>query len=228
MTLHLIPGIGGTADMYRDYRFPFPVRAHDYLRPPSLETSFAEYAQRFAETRGIVPGDSIVGMSLGGLMACEIAKHLPIRKLVLVSSGTRAEHIAPWLRRLSPLSRRVPFRWLQKAMVPTGLFGEIRQRTLRMFKASDPDFLVWGCLHAPRWDGLDEHPDLTQIHGAWDPVFPPHRQRGRLHHVLPRAGHIALLRQHRQINALLVEALAADCVAKGHENKGEQHDQEVR
>lgn len=208
MTLHLIPGIGGTADMFRDYRFPFPVRAHDYPRPPSADWSFADYARCQAATQGIEAGDVLVGMSLGGLMACEIAKQLPIRKLVLVSSGTRAEHIAPWLRWLSPLSPHVPFRWLQRVTVPVGTFGEVRQRTLRMFKASDPDFLAWGCLNAPRWEGLDHHPDLTQIHGAWDPVFPPRLQRGRLHHLLPHAGHITLLRQHREINALLLEHLA--------------------
>ena len=207
MTLHFIPGIGGTADMFRDYPFPFPARAHDYPRPPSSECSFADYARFMIATQGIAAGDVLVGMSLGGMMACEIAKHLPIRKLVLVSSGTQAQHIAPWLRRLSPLSPHVPFRWLQRLTVPVGLFGEVRQRTLRMFKASDPDFLVWGCLNAPRWDGVQGQPDLTQIHGAWDPVFPPRLQRGRLHHVLPRAGHIMLLRQHREIRALLLREL---------------------
>ncbi len=207
MTIHLLPGIGGTADMFRDYRFPFPVRKPEYLRPPARDCSFADYARFFAAQHGIVAGDTLVGMSLGGLMACEIAKHLPIRKLVLISSGTRAEHLHPLLRRLAFLSPRVPFRLLQRITVPVGIFGAVRRRTLEMFKASDPEFLTWGCLHAPRWEGLDRHPDLTQIHGAWDPVFPPQRQRGRIQHLLPRAGHITLLRQHREINALLLELL---------------------
>lgn len=208
MTIHLIPGIGGTADMFRDYRFPFPVRKLEYPRPPARDCTFGEYAQFFAKRHGIAPGDALVGMSLGGLTACEIAKHLPIRKLVLVSSGTHGEHIHPVLRRLSVLSPFVPFRLLQRIAVPVGIFGSVRRRTLEMFKASDAAFLAWACRQAPCWEGLAEHPDLTQIHGAWDPVFPPRLQAGRIHHLIPRAGHITLMRQFREINPLLVELLS--------------------
>lgn len=209
MNFHLIPGIGGTADMFRDYHFPFPARKPEYFKPPFPQCTFAEYAGLFIARHGIQPGDALVGMSLGGLLACEISKQVPIRKLVLVSSGTRAEHIHPLLRRASVLAPCVPFRLLQRAAIPTGVFGAVRRRTLVMFKASDPDFLTWGCVHAPRWDGLEHHPNLTQIHGAWDLVFPPRLQRGRIHHLIPRGGHITLLRQHREINALLVKLLTA-------------------
>ncbi len=208
MRIHLIPGIGGTADMFRDYRFPFPVQTLEFLPPPAKDCDFTAYARFFAERHGIAAGDALVGMSLGGLMACEVAKQMLIRKLVLVSSGTRAEHINGLLRRMSLLSPHVPFALLQRLTVPVGLFGSVRRRTLAMFKASDAAFLRWACWNAPRWEGLKEHPDLIQIHGGWDPVFPPRLQAGRLHHLLPRAGHITLMRQVPEINALLVELLA--------------------
>ncbi len=207
MTIHFIPGIGGTADMFRDYHFPFPVRKLEYLQPPASDCTFGEYARFFAGHHGIEPGDALVGMSLGGLTACEISKHLPIRKLVLVSSGTRGEHIHPLLRRLSVVSPLVPFRLLQRVTMPVGIFGAVRRRTLEMFKASDAAFLTWACRHAPRWEGLEGHADLTQIHGAWDPVFPVRLQPGRIHHLIPRAGHITLMRQFLEINPLLVELL---------------------
>lgn len=205
MTIHLIPGIGGTSDMFRDYRFPFPVRCLDYLRPPSQGTSFADYAHLFVAHHQIESGDCLVGMSMGGMLACEISKILAIRKLILISSGTRPEHINPLLRSLSVFAPTVPFRWFQRIIRPTPLFGPTRQRALAMFKASDPHFLNWSCYHAAHWAGLDHHPDLTQIHGSWDPVFPITRQRPQ--HVIPRGDHIVLLRRPEIINPILIDLL---------------------
>jgi len=74
-----------------------------------------------------------------------------------------------------------------------------------MLKASDPDLLNWSCFHAAHWEGLDTHPDLTQIHGSWDPVFPIRKQRPQ--HVLPRGYHIVLLRRPHIINPILTELL---------------------
>jgi len=206
MTTHLLPGIGGTADMYSDYSFPLPVRRLDYLRPPSLRTSFADYAKLFASHYQIQPGDCVVGMSMGGMLACEISKSIPLRKLVLISSGTHPYHVHPLLRQLAPLAPLVPFGWIQRLTYPTHLFGTVRHRALRMFKASDPLFLRWSCYHATRWDGLASHSDLTRIHGSWDPVFPLAKQQPE--HILPHGGHIVLLRRPDLIQPLLIQLLA--------------------
>jgi pimeloyl-ACP methyl ester carboxylesterase len=202
--VHLIPGIGGTQDMWRDYRFPFPARRLEYFAPPSLETSFEEYAALFAARHGIEPGDTIIGMSLGGLLGGEISRQLALRQLILVSSGTSPRHISPLLRSLDFLGQRVPFRLMQRLVIPTGIFGPVRRRTFEMFKASDPLFLNWACARAARWPGLPEdHPvPVRKIHGAWDPVFPLRRQRVDI--AIPRAGHITLLRQPEIINPVLI------------------------
>lgn len=205
MTIHLIPGIGGTSDMFRDYHFPFPVQRLDYFSPPSQNTSFADYARQFAARHQIEAGDCLVGMSMGGMLACEISKTIPICKLILISSGTRPEHINPLLRRFSVLAPAVPFAWFQRIARPSPLFGSVRQHAVAMFKASDPNFLSWSCYHAARWDGLDSHSDLTQIHGSWDPVFPLRKQRPQ--HVLPRGDHIVLLRRPHIINLILTDLL---------------------
>jgi len=208
MTIHLLPGIGGTSDLFLDYQFPFPVRRLDFIRPPSLDTSFADYARLMAFHHRIEAGDTIVGMSLGGLLACEISKQVSLSKLILVSSGTQRHHIAASLRSLAFAAPFVPFQFMQSVIPPTGLLGPVRRRALEMFKASDPNFINWGCIHAPTWSGLDHHPDLTQIHGTWDPVFPYALQRHKIHHPISRGGHIAIMRQYQPINDLLIDLLS--------------------
>jgi pimeloyl-ACP methyl ester carboxylesterase len=211
MTVHLLPGIGGTEDLFRDYHFPFPVRRLGFITPDSLDTSFESYAQTFAHHHQIAPGDALIGMSLGGMIAAEISKHLPVRKVILISSGTQSHHIHPLLRTLSPTARYLPFRHLQRLARPTSLFGPIRAHMLQMFRDSDPHFITWACLQARTWTGLNHHPDLFQIHGTWDPVFPFARQADRIHCPLPKGDHIIALRQRPLINRLLIEELAPHC-----------------
>jgi len=208
MTVHLLPGIGGTQDLFRDYAFPFPVRCLGFIRPPSTKISFEAYSKAFAEHHQIAPGDSLVGMSLGGMIACEISKHLPIRKLILISSGTQSHHIHPGLRLLSPAAPLIPFGLIQKLTYPTTLFGSIRLHMLQMFRQSDPHFIAWACLRAPSWTGLPSHPDLIQIHGTRDPVFPFSRQIDRIQCPVPNGDHIIALRQRPVINQLLIAHLS--------------------
>jgi pimeloyl-ACP methyl ester carboxylesterase len=208
MTVHLLPGIGGTEDLFRDYDFPFPIRRLGFIPPDSIDASFENYAQAFANHHQIAPGDTLIGMSLGGMIAAEISKHLPIRKLILVSSGTQSHHIHPALRAISPIARFLPFKHLQSLAYPTSLFGPIRVHMLEMFRNSDPRFIAWACLQARTWTGLKHHPDLFQIHGTRDPVFPFNRQASQIHHPIPNGDHIIALRQRPLINRILIEQLS--------------------
>lgn len=203
--IFLIPGIGGTAELFSDYRFPVPFLAVDYPRPKTLEMSIRQYAQQLVEHCGIRPGDALVGMSLGGMMACEISKVVEIDQLILISSGTCKEHINPVLRRLGFLGPHMPFSWLQKLPIPAA--SRLRRRMIQMFREADPVFLNWACSCAPHWEGLENHPRLTQIHGEWDPVFPFCYQRDRIHYRLQRAAHLAVLVQQKEVQQILCRLL---------------------
>jgi pimeloyl-ACP methyl ester carboxylesterase len=208
---YLIPGTGGTSELFSDYRFPFPFRALDFPRPEAMEMSIKDYAGQFIEHHGIVPGDTLVGMSLGGMLACEISKAIEIRQLVLISSGTRREHINPLLRRLGFLGPLMPFALMQK--LPTPPASRFRRRLIAMFRKVDPAFLNWACSVAPQWEGMESHPNLTQIHGDWDPVFPYSYQREKIHYRLRRAAHLAILERQNEINEILGRVL----LDRGHE-----------
>ncbi len=201
----LIPGTGGTAELFSDYRFPFPFRSVDFPVPRVAEMSMKEYAEQFIAHHGIVPGDTLVGMSLGGMLACEISKALEIRQLVLISSGTRKEHINPLLRKLGFLGPRIPFAWLQKLPPPPA--SRFRQRLISMFRQVDPAFLNWACTVAPIWEGMENHPNLIQIHGDLDPIFPLTYQQERIHFRLRKATHLAVLERQKDINQILCELL---------------------
>jgi hypothetical protein len=76
--IHALPGLGADKRM-----FPAPwgtlegLVAHDWPRYQG-ERTLPEVARAVVETYAVNDGDTVIGASLGGMVACEIAK---IRKL---------------------------------------------------------------------------------------------------------------------------------------------------
>lgn len=57
----LLPGLGGTSDMFADYQLPFPTHAVEYSAPHAQDMGFSEYAIQLIDEHGIRPGDSLIG-----------------------------------------------------------------------------------------------------------------------------------------------------------------------
>lgn len=202
MTVFLLPGLGATAELYADYVFPFTTRAVDYRAPRKPGMSLSEYAAQLIAENGIEAGDSLIGVSLGGMLACEIARLIPIAQVTLVSSCTDSQQLQPALRYLRHLSHLIPWSIIQRLPFPSFLLNPFRRRALEMFRRADARFIRWACPRAAVWKGPLKHPDLIQIHGDQDPVFPSSRQT--ITHVIPGGDHLMILSHRRQIEPLLI------------------------
>lgn len=203
MSLHFLPGLGATSALFSGYPFPFPVHRLDYPSPPRPCYGFDEYAAFLIHWHGILPGDSLVGVSLGGMLACEISKQVPIAKLTLISSCTQRQHLHPLLSRLSFLGPYVPWGRLQRVARPFPGLSPARRLAVEMFREADTDFVRWACSCAADWSGLATHADLVSIHGDRDPVFPIHRQR--VHHRIEGGDHLMIISRRTEILPLLLE-----------------------
>ena len=117
---------------------------------------------------GITHGDTVVGTSLGGMVACEIAKCCQYSSFVLLSSATHPDEVSALLRLLHPLIQCTPLKFLQECS------SKMPWELCRMFSEVDPVFLrnMGGAFF--RWDGLQETgPVPFRIHGMLDGVIPP-------------------------------------------------------
>lgn len=201
MSLHFLPGLGATSALYSGYTFPFLVHRLDYPSPPMASCSFEEYAKFLIRRQGIKPGDSLVGVSLGGMLACEISKQVRIAKLTLISSCTQRQHLHPLLSRLAFLGPYVPWAQIQRVVRPLPGLSPARKLAVEMFREADKDFVHWACSCAADWSGLDGHTDMVSIHGDRDPVFPIHRQR--VHHTIAGGDHLMVISRQAEILPLL-------------------------
>ena len=141
--------------------------AHDWL-PYSGERSLTEVAVAMCAVRGIHDGDTLVGCSLGGMVACEITKIRRIPTLYLVGSATHKEEVGGLLTILHPLARAAPLDWLKLVA------GKIPGEVARMFAGVEPAFIRAMGEAMFVWEGLGATPTkVYRIHGRHDFVIPP-------------------------------------------------------
>jgi pimeloyl-ACP methyl ester carboxylesterase len=139
--------------------------AHDWA-PYSGETTLAEVAATMVETCGIRDGDSIIGTSLGGMVACEITRLRRIRQLFLVASALEPAELHPRLHALHPAGRFFSWKWL------CWFTGRFPMKSPQMFSKNDPRFLRAMSRAIFQWAGLGTTKvPVIRIHGRFDPVI---------------------------------------------------------
>ena len=165
--IHALPGMGANRRMYPAPWLGLPdFAAHDWT-PYSGEKSLADIAQSTCNARGICDGDSLVGSSLGGMVACEITKIRKIKTLYLIGSATRKEEINAVLSTLHPLIQIAPIDWLRFSA------GKIPDEFTQMFAEAEAPFLRAMCSAIFDWQGLvDSSTQVYRIHGKKDFVIP--------------------------------------------------------
>lgn len=149
--------------------------------PYEGEASLSELAGKVAAHYPIQDNDILIGSSMGGMVALEIAKRLRLDRVVLVGSAIDVSEMNFILTLMTPFVDAAPVEFFQKlAARHDGLFQQ-------MFAASDADFMRAMCKAISRWDGYaGDLARVTRIHGEKDMVIRCPRDC----HVIERAGHL--------------------------------------
>jgi pimeloyl-ACP methyl ester carboxylesterase len=166
--IFVLPGMGADAGMFTGSWRHLPEAVFANWPTYAGEDSLAEIAQRIVATYAIPDGAVVIGTSLGGMVACEIARIIRLRRLVLIGSATHPSEINSLLTSLQPLHRVAPIGWLQWSA--TSFPGEIA----RAFSQSETAFIRSAIGAIFKWDGLHASlPRPLRIHGRYDTVIPP-------------------------------------------------------
>ncbi len=166
--VHVLPGLGASSAMYAGAWRELPsARFHDWTSAHGA-TELGDAAAALVAAAPIAPGDVVVGTSLGGMVACEIAAQVPLGALVLVSSAVHPSEVNRVLALLHPLARVAPVEFAQRAA------GKLPAELARMFAEGDATFMRAMCAAVFRWRGLAPTlPPPFRIHGRADRVIPP-------------------------------------------------------
>ena len=178
--VYLMPGMAASPSIFENIFLPpdrFEVHALDWFIP-DRGISLEDYARKMCE-RVEHPDPVLLGVSFGGILVQEMAKLIPVRKVLIVSS----------VKSKFELPKRMIFAKLTKVhkLLPTSLvnnvellakyaFGEPVAKRLHLYEKylslRDRYYLDWSIDKIVNWDQVTPPEGIIHIQGEKDTVFP--------------------------------------------------------
>ncbi|WP_299536152.1 alpha/beta hydrolase [Ulvibacterium sp.] len=178
--VYFMPGMAANPSIFENIALPKD-RFEQHLLEwfiPERGMTLSEYAVEMNK-KIVHENPVLLGVSFGGMLVQEMAKHIPVKKTIIVSS----------VKSSSELPKKMVFAKYTKAhkLLPTGLvnnvellakyaFGETLTKRLRLYEQylsiRDKYYIDWSLDQIINWEQQNCPERLVHIHGEKDPVFP--------------------------------------------------------
>jgi len=179
IAVYCMPGMAASPKIFEYIHLPKPYKLHmlSWILPMK-EESLSAYAKRMSERVSAV--DSVlIGVSFGGVLVQEMAKHIQVRKVIIVSSiKSRNELPLPIkMARTTNAHKLLPTQWINNLdALALFAFGKGIQKRLKLYQKylseRNPDYLDWSIDTLVHWDQEEADASVIHIHGKKDTVFP--------------------------------------------------------
>ncbi|MDO6602731.1 alpha/beta fold hydrolase [Arenibacter palladensis] len=178
--VYFMPGMAANPSIFDNIDLPQETFEKHFLdwSVPDKDISLEDYA--LIMSRRIKHEDAVlIGVSFGGILVQEMAKHIKVAKVIIISS----------VKSKSELPKRMIFARYTKAhkLLPTGLvnnmellakyaFGETIPKRLALYEqylsVRDKYYIDWSIDAIVNWKQTQYQENIIHIHGENDPVFP--------------------------------------------------------
>jgi len=210
--IFLIAGLGADTRIYNNIDLhDHEVIPVDWIEPNKRDT-LTIYAQKLIHQYHITKNSVVIGNSLGGMLAIEIAKLISLNKVILISSIKTSDEAPCYFSffRHVPIYRLVP----KKMFTSMGflielVFGEMNAGDKWLFKDmlnnSSSAFLSWAMDAVLKWDNKTVLPNVYHITGDKDKIFSHKRIKNAT--IIKGGTHIMIFDKAKQINKWLKNIL---------------------
>jgi pimeloyl-ACP methyl ester carboxylesterase len=212
MKVYFISGIAADKRLFRHIRLPEgyePVYL-EWIKPFSNET-LSDYACRLAENINVKEAFILIGTSLGGIVATEIAlKYQPLA-VIIIGSVPVDSQLPGYFRIAGALK-------IHK-LIPGSLFkisanlkhyfsgenAEDRKVIIQMISETDGRFIRWGINAVLNWKNRELPKFLYHIHGTRDEMFPYSLTAPT--HTISKGDHSIVINRAGEVNRIIREIL---------------------
>lgn len=175
-----MPGLAASATIFERIALPedtFEIHLLEWEIPLNHE-SLQDYAKRM--TLNIKhPNPVLVGVSFGGILVQEMAKHIEARKVIIISS-VKCNAEFPRRMKIAKTTKAyklIPMRLiLNVENLAKFSFGEKINKRLKLYEkflsVRDIRYLDWAIEQVILWDRTKIDESVIHIHGDEDEVFP--------------------------------------------------------
>ena len=212
-TLYCITGLGADEKVFKylDLSFVNPVFI-DWLTPLSNET-LQSYATRIKEKYIHESNPLIFGLSLGGMIAVEIAKSIPSAKVIIISSAKTKNEIPFYWKAFKylPVYKVLP-EWLlkQNMAIRSYFLGAKKQAAKNYVKHvaehGDLKFYRWAVGGILTWQNKTVPSNIIHIHGTKDKLLPHKLLKADI--LVNSGGHLMIMENAEEISKLIKELLS--------------------
>ena len=210
--LYLLPGTGADARLFHALDLSDYDTVNVQLPVARRHESMSAYAARVATQIDTTERFALLGVSLGGMVATELAEIVHPEQVVIVASAKTRYELPPSYR----LARHVPIyrvvggrsmRFFTKMAQP--IFEPMapaqRELFMAMLYGKDPKWVQRAVGLMVRWDRQEAPTGITHIHGSLDHTLPIKHVDADV--VVESQGHMLTYSQPEVVEAVLKEVL---------------------
>ena len=208
MKVYFISGLAADKRIFKHIKLPpgFEIVYLDWISPTKDE-SLESYSVRLAGKIDPKEKFALVGLSMGGMIASEIAKKYKPIVTILISSAATYKQFPPRLKiaYFTRLHKIVPTSFLKSASIMKLLFStEDAQDKIvlkQLIKDSDKEFIRWAVNAILKWKNEDTPHSLFHIHGSNDRVLPIRFTNPT--HIIHKGDHRMVMSRATELNEIL-------------------------
>jgi esterase/lipase len=213
MNIYLIPGLGTDDRVFNNLTFDSNYTTHHIkLVLPEEGSSMADYARQLSTQIDTTTPFILIGTSLGGMLATEMADFLEPEKVIILASAKTAKEL-PYRYRVQqklPLKKVVSGNmiksgtlFLQPIVEPQR--NNEKETFISMLVGKDPVFMKRAVDMIIKWDRTTYRKDIIHIHGNKDKTIPI--RNVRYDYLIRGGSHVMTLAMAEEVNKVLAEVL---------------------
>lgn len=174
---------------------------------PHKNESIEDYAKRISEQICTI-NPVLIGLSFGGMMAVEVAKHISTEKVIIISSAKTQQEI-PFYYRISgrlKLHKLLPVSVLKSPNTMSNWMFGTEMDTDKLLLAqiledTDPVFLSWAIDKIVSWSNQTIPNSLLHIHGTSDRILPYRYVKADF--AINKGGHFMVVNKASEVTELI-------------------------
>jgi len=211
--IYLFPGQGSDGRLFEKIKLDFNFQLlHVKFPVPKRGTTMTEYAREISKQIDTTKSYIFIGVSLGGMICCELADYMKPEKIIIISSAKCRSEL-PFRYRFQktiPLNKIIPKRMIKAgAQILQPIVEPDRKKNKTVFKSmlksKSPKYYKRTVNMVINWDRKNYKPSIISIHGTNDHTLPI--KNINVNYTIDNGSHMMALTLGEEINKLLLEIL---------------------
>lgn len=208
--IYIFSGLGVDKRVFKNIDFSnLPVTFIQWIDPLKNET-IESYAQRIS--KDFEKDSVLIGLSFGGMLAVEVAKIIPVQKVILIASAKNKNELPKWFLLAGKLQLNHLFpTFLLKTtnFITHWLFGATTSSEKKLLKAiikdTDSQFLHWAINQIVNWNNETIPLNCIHIHGTNDKILPI--KNVHAHYIIRNGSHFMTVNKAKELEQILKKKL---------------------